>query len=198
MVSLCGCTTTILPPAAPSEPATVYLIDYGQHSGLVFPYANGSGEAVEGRGEERTPSYVEFAFGEWRWFALNEEGFFGAIRALLFPTQGTLGRREIHTPPRQRREPGWHFDQIYPLTVEAADVRKLRAELEARWQVHEEERVYNETNGLTFVPDPQRYSLLRNCNPVLAGWLSQLGCEVRGMALLSQWRIESAPAGADD
>lgn len=188
-----GCSTTIVPPDNLQEPKSVYLIDYGRHSGLVLPHP----------GEPRLfenvdpPPYVEFAFGEWQWFALSREGPIDAIRALLVPSQGTLGVRAVEGSPREHHQPGWHYVEAIPITVERQAALDLSERLARTWHEQHEKMVFNEVNGLSFVPVEKRYSLFSNCNPVLAGWLMELECEIRGAALLSDWRLATQDQDAE-
>lgn len=176
--ALSGCGATIRPPTDPADPVRVYIIDYGRHSGLLLP-----------REEERV--YVEYAYGEWGWFAENRAGALHVFRTLVVPSRGTLGRREHYGPidePTLSRS--FIFDQIHPLTVGGEEARALRRRLDERYEREEESELYNSAQAMHFVHDERRYTFWNNCNPVLAGWLKELGCEVRGPALLSRWRIE--------
>jgi hypothetical protein len=178
LLGLVGCTTVVTPPHHVIDPVSVYLVDYGRHSSLVFP--------------QDENSMVEYAFGEWRWFALNDTGLLAAFRALCWSTTGTLGRRFIVT------EGPAGFDHVFagialfevPVEREAADA--LAGRLDERWVQQEDDMVYNAEYDFYFVPDAQGYHVFRNCNPVVAGWLRDLDCQVRGPALLSKWRLRRA------
>jgi len=50
-----GCTSTVIPPKRVTDPAAVFLTDYGRHSSLLLP--------------DREGRLVEYAFGDWDWFA---------------------------------------------------------------------------------------------------------------------------------
>src|SRR4051812_31909619 len=76
-----GCATTVIPPARPYDPVTVYLTDYGRHSSVIIPSPQGG--------------YDEWAFGDWEFFALGHTQTWIAIRAMLHSPQATLGRRHI-------------------------------------------------------------------------------------------------------
>jgi hypothetical protein len=176
---LAGCATTVAPPARVQDPVTVYLADYGRHSSLVLP-----------RSEE---VLVEFEFGEWKWFALNQTGFWAAWRALCWPSEGTLGKREL-TPSAaadlRSRAPDI---KVYALAVDRERAGALLEQLEQRWTRNAATAVFNPLYELHFVRDDRHYHLIHNCNPAVAGWLRELGCTVRGPALLSNWRVRPVP-----
>ncbi|TVQ31666.1 MAG: DUF2459 domain-containing protein [Phycisphaeraceae bacterium] len=177
-----GCGATIKPPADPSNPATVYIIDYGRHTSLVLPRESGE--------------HVEYSYGEWSWYAKNRTGALHVFRTLLIPSQGALGRRIHDGPPEEealRRE--FVFDRIRPIIVEAEATQALVNRLDERFEEGLDTLIYNELHDLRFVHDPDRYTFFNNCNPVLASWLRELGCEVRGPALLAHWRIEEPEPG---
>ena len=74
-----GCGTTVVMPTHPADPVTVYLLDHGHTSSLVLPSGGG---------------WVRYAYGDWNYYALGNDGFLDAIAALSWPTRGTLGRKE--------------------------------------------------------------------------------------------------------
>ena len=74
-----GCVSTITPPANPKDPVTVYLLTDARHTGLVLLRPGGD--------------YVEFGYGEWDWYVLNRDRWYNVFDTMLWPTQGTLGRR---------------------------------------------------------------------------------------------------------
>jgi hypothetical protein len=51
------------------------------------------------------------------------------------------------------------------------------------------ERVDHAAYDLAFVPCPEPYSLFHNSNQVVAKWLEQLGCRLKGPALFAVWRL---------
>jgi len=43
---------------------------------------------------------------------------------------------------------------------------------------------------MDFVPHPHNYTYFHNSNHVTAGWLRELGCDVRGPAVDSRWEVK--------
>ena len=80
-----GCATKVVPPSNPVNPVMVYITDYGRHSSLVLPATNGG--------------YVEWAFGDWNWFALGKTSWNYALLAVIWSPQSTLGRRVVPPQP---------------------------------------------------------------------------------------------------
>ena len=88
VVGVCGggCTATIVPPpAAVGRTAPVLIADYGYHSTLILPRAQGG--------------LIEYAYGDWEYFGQNKKSVATALHALLASDQATLGRRVIDREP---------------------------------------------------------------------------------------------------
>ena len=176
MLLAAGCTTVIVPPPAVADPVPVVVVDHGKHSSLVLDVGDGTS--------------VEYAYGEWGWFARSETGWYEVFPALLCPTQGTLGRRELAVPadPESVRGaiPG---EEHLSLAVERARSDALRARLDALVE-HAAERHWNDEYQRWFVPHARDYHVFHNCTHRLGAWLRELGCEVRTGGIYSNYRVE--------
>lgn len=185
LVCLIGCTNVVVPPPAPVQPSPVVLIDHGRHASLVLPGPDSGA--------------VRYSYGDWRYYALNKTGFIETSSAALWRTQAGLGRRELSEPPTAagvRRAVRVGIEDVYELTVESNELRRLRRRLDGIFRANLETRVYNGAYDLEFVHHPRPYTAIYNSNRVVALWLRDLGCRVRGPLLFSKWRIEQPqPAG---
>jgi hypothetical protein len=179
---LISCATTIRPPAAVSDPSTVVLVTHGISTSLVL--ADQRGRAVR------------FAYGDWRYYALNRTGLGATLAAALWPTPSALGRQVIDPaaehPDALVAQLGIAYDEAFPIRVERAAVERLRQDLEKLFLAAMETRVYNPEPNLEFVRHPEPYTLVNNSNRKVAQWLRQLGCRVSGIPLFSKWRIKRA------
>jgi len=190
LLPLAGCTTTVIPPQTPSDPVPIYLTDYGRHSSLLLPVTS--------------TQYMEYAFGDYQWFARGNTTWWTGLRALLHSPQATLGRRTIiidDTRSDQQellQELKRRLDCLRITRIEASRQRvsALVAELDGRFRrsAAAHQPVHNPGTGLDHVPDSEHYWGLHNCNHVTAGWLRRLGCEIRGPAITSKFRVESRSA----
>ncbi|HEX2164330.1 MAG TPA: hypothetical protein VHM02_10305 [Thermoanaerobaculia bacterium] len=186
-----ACTTTIEPPATPSDPVAVYLLDHGRTPSLVLPVDDAGGE----------PGMLRYAYGDWRWYALEQKSSGQGVAALLWPTRGALGREAIPGPPGEaavRAGVEVPIETLHPVLVGAAEVAALAARLDALFESEIDTLVEAPGSGLSFVHHPEPYTFLHSSNRAVAGWLRELGCRVRGTALWSSWRVAPAPAGAPD
>ncbi|MEE8105702.1 MAG: DUF2459 domain-containing protein [Planctomycetota bacterium] len=165
---LAACATTVTPPSAVRDPVTVYMAEYGRHSALFLPRADGT--------------WVEYTFGEWEWFARNNTGALRAFPAMLWPTQGTLGR-----------DPKAHKPQGHSLRVEKAASATLLTELDTAFESEFETRIFNDYMNMEFVHFRQDFSACNNCNGVMVKWLRTLGCDVSGSGLCSSWKFAPQP-----
>jgi hypothetical protein len=169
--------TIIVPPANPVAPVTTYVVDQGYHSSLLLP--------------DRDRRYMQYAYGDWHYFALNQQDWSNAAAALLMPTPGTLGRQEFSDIDnfRQRVDPNRN-QTILKFEVAEAKVTQLLKVLNERFNRHINTRVENSRNGLSFVQDDQDYTLLHNSNHELVVWLEDLDCEVRGFVMLPNFQVK--------
>ncbi len=169
-----GCATRVIPPLAPADPAPVFIADYGLHSSLVFPLAL--------RGEGSTGA-VEYAYGEWEWYALGNEAWWRAPGVVLVPNPGALGRREIGAAANaETLALALGAEGIAEATVDRERAVALLRDLDARWEARAETRVRNSRVGLEFVRDERDYWMFHHCNTQTAEWLEALGCRVSGAA----------------
>ena len=65
-----GCATRVVPPRAIVSPVTVYIADYGRHSSLILPTDTGC--------------LAEYAYGDWRFYALNQYRWYWGMTALIW------------------------------------------------------------------------------------------------------------------
>jgi hypothetical protein len=173
-----GCTTTVVPPAEIDDPVTVVLLDFGRTPGLALP------------GESDAVYYV---YGDWNFYALRNTGAWDGLRALLWPTQGTLGRRRFDAPldsPATLAALRERAHATYPILVSRRRALALRERLDRQFAAAIDSRVFTESLGREFVRYPTPYTGWHNSNHQVRDWLRELGCETRGMAFLSEWRVE--------
>lgn len=177
--------TLIIPPTDPAAPVTVYVIDYGYHSSLVLP---------DGKGK-----LMQYSYGDWRYFALNRQNLGDGIAALLYPTQGTIGRRQFNNLAELKK----HLECDLPkeggeancntlLGFEVAEAKATRLVklLDRRFRQNLPMRVKNPRNHLTFVPDDRDYIMFHNSNHELVTWLKNLDCRVKGFVALPNFQVQ--------
>lgn len=182
--------TFIIPPTAPVAPVTVYVIDYGYHSRLVLP----DGEGM-----------MQYAYGDWRYYALDRQNLGNGIAALLYPTQGTIGRRQFNNLAEFQRQlkrdkpalkdtsdNGMASLRHTLLGFEVAEAKaaRLLKLLDRRFRQNLPMRVKNLRNHLTFVPDDRDYIMFDNSNHELVRWLKNLDCRVEGFVALPNFQVK--------
>jgi hypothetical protein len=170
--------TTIVPPTAPVAPITVYVTDYGYHGRLILPARQGG--------------LLQYAYGDWDYFALERQNWNNALAALLIPTQGTLGRRKFKELAELRQVLGSDWQDIL-LSFEVASSKALHLEesLDVRFHENIDTSVFNPHNGLTFVKDERDYTLFHNSNHELVSWLEDLDCRVEGFVALPNFQSQA-------
>lgn len=173
-----GCATTVYPQANPVRPTAVYVADYGIHSSLLLP--NGDGR------------YVEYAFGDWNFAAMNHCWPNDALGALLISFQSALGRRYItlgpdETVPHPVHPPPHSIQVVY---APYEQVMRVVRELDARYRRSNSVVMHNTDNDMDYVKDSEHYWVANNCNHLTARCLAEMGCDVRGFVMFSQFAVE--------
>jgi hypothetical protein len=173
----CGCAVYVCPPEAPREPVTVYIVDYGRHSSLVLP-------------DTSENTLVEYAYGDWDWFALGRNKWYDVFPTLFLPTRGTLGRRSLRMGPefRDLRRLIW-CERVHEIAVESRAARTLILGLHGEFERHRESLHFKSVYALDFVHSDRAFHVFHNCNHAVAEWLRDLGCEVRGVALYANFEV---------
>jgi hypothetical protein len=173
---LVSCVTVITPPPAPSEPVDVIVADYGRHSSLLLPRSDGS--------------LAEYAYGEWRWFALLDAAWWRVPAVLLWPTRGTLGRRRLPGPATAsalRAQTG--ALSFHRVTVDRPSAEALLAWLDARWESQSATSWHNAIYDLDFVHDDHGFWLGHTCNAAVAEWLASMGCRVSSPTWVAAFEV---------
>jgi len=178
-----GCMATVYPQSRPLHPTPVYLTDYGIHSSLLLP-------AGDGR-------YVEYAYGDWNFAALNHCWPQDVVGALLLSGRSTLGRRYVNVPPGQTVPRPVHPSphSIKVIYGSEQDVQRLVREMDERYRRDATESRRNPDNDMDYVPDSEHYSIVNNCNHLTVRCLREIGCDVRGIVVLSGLAV--APAAGE-
>lgn len=175
-LSMPGCVSTARPPAAPDDPVATFVMSDSMHCGLVLPRSEGG--------------FVEYGYGDWDWYAEDYDSWYHVFDTLLWPTQGTLGRRLTVASDGDALRKEFHWMEVYELVVASKDLMRVRAELGALFQKGIEDLVLNRRDQMSFVPHDDGYWMLHNCNDEIAEWLEQLGCEVSWALIRVGLRVE--------
>jgi hypothetical protein len=174
-----GCSTTVRPPSQPLQPVTIYLTDEFIHSSVVMPVDDGR--------------YVEYAFGDWTYAALNRHDPFHTVRALFFSPQGALGRRYLHLDTKTKDlAPELKGITVNKVVVDRDQVRALEAKLDARF-VPTRSQAENPDNHFWWVTVDDSYALWSNCNTLTKSNLRDLGCQVKSRSFFAIYDVK-APA----
>jgi hypothetical protein len=161
--AVAACVSTVRAPVDPVRPVAVYLRSEARHQALLLPRPDG---------------FVEYGYGDYDWYALGKDRWYHVFDTLLWPTQGTLGRRFL--PARDVHEllatHPWFV--LTPVEVEGERAERLARRLAEEFEASGESELNNPDYDLSFVPHPDRFCLLHNCHDAAADWLRELGCTV--------------------
>ncbi|MFN4091167.1 MAG: hypothetical protein ACK4QW_19260 [Alphaproteobacteria bacterium] len=180
LLTLAACAAVVEPPPAPERPVRAALLDHGRHASLL----------LERPGE----GMVRYSYGDWDWYALGRTSVGQGSAALLWPTQGALGRRRLPgpaTPEAATAQVRVAIEDALWFDVEAAKAQALADELDSVFAANADTLVYNRAFDLELVHHPDRYTLTNNSNRRVADWIEALGGQVAGPVLLSDWRLRN-------
>ncbi len=164
-----GWTARVRPPALVSTPISVFVVRDELHRGLLLPAPAGG--------------FVEFGFGDWEWYARAQEQWHRVFATVLWPTKGTLARREhfARDGAALRATMPWaSFDEF---VVEASAAVRLRERLDAQFVAGNSERVFRTGLRMHFVPWDRDYWFADTCADAVVEWLQELGCQASWVPL---------------
>ena len=180
LVLFSGCAWSVKSPPRPTDAAPIYLTDYGRHTSVIMP--------VNDR------HMVEYAYGDWDWFAVGQNSSFSAVRALLFSQGSTLGRRwfvNIDDLDELKRLSG--ADRVVRLRVPRQRIPRLVEQLDREYTKHIDTIHFNPITHLDHVRSDRHYSAFDNCNNMTARWLRALGCDIGGWTIWSNFTLKDPP-----
>jgi hypothetical protein len=176
---LAGCVGTIATShEAGPETRPVFLLDHGRHSTLLLSRADGS--------------LVRYLYGDWRWYAEGDIGILRAVPTLFAPTPSALGRQILSGPSTDaaiRDQVRMRILALYRLPAARQRIDRLDRRLEGYFERLRDQAYYNAGYAVEFVPGQDPYTLSNNSNHVVAGWLGELGIDVRGNPVFGNWRV---------
>jgi hypothetical protein len=159
----CGCASTVTPPKDPPDPVVVHLLSTGRHAGVLLP--NGDGRTIE------------YGYGHWNWYALLKNEWWRAPGTILWPSQGTLGRRYVRDADLAAMNKSYGGGTLEALRISRASAERLLARLDADFAAGGDPH-YNELYDMHFVKHPDRFWMFHDCHDEVAEWLEELDCDV--------------------
>ncbi|MBC1238365.1 DUF2459 domain-containing protein [Nostoc sp. 2RC] len=167
----------IIPPTIPQQAIAVYVLDFFWHSELVLPNSNGG--------------LVVYAYGDWNYFALNQHDLKNGLAALFIPTKGTLGRRKFSRIDDLQQMVARKNINLLSFKVAQSKAIQLTQTLDKRFMKNIDTLIENHQLGLNFVRDEENYHILHNSNHELIAWLKDLECQVNGLVLWANFRVQN-------
>jgi len=176
LMAIGGCATRIVPPAKPINPVAVYVTDYGRHSSILLPMGDGH--------------LMEYSYGDWEFYALNRYKWYIGASKLIYSDGSGLGRRIVPHPGEDAAlQKLVGSKRLLRVDIEHSRVMELLDELDRRYNGRIETLIKNSYVKQDFVKDDAHYGLFHTCNGETAAWLRKLGCEVDGLAVMSNFEL---------
>ena len=80
--------------------------------------------------------------------------------------------------------------RLLSFVAEADKAAIVREQLTDQFNRHRDTMIYNDYHHLNFVRDDGHYWFAHNCNHLTAEWLRELGCQVEGCVLYSNFEMD--------
>jgi len=162
LFAIFGWTARVRPPASVSTPISVFVVRDELHRGLLLPVPTGG--------------FVEFGFGDWEWYARAQEQWHRVFATVLWPTRGTLARREHFASDAAALRASMPWASFDEFVVDARDAMRLRERLDAQFTAGNRDRVIRSGLRMHFVPWDRDYWFGDTCADAVVEWLQELGC----------------------
>ncbi len=178
LLLLTGCATFLQSPEASSEPRMVFVIDHGRHSSIAIETPSGN--------------LVRYSYGDMRYYRDQDTSLGSGAAALLWPTPATLGRAELAgeaSSSSLQAQLVVGVEEILALEVSGDKADALMEKLDSLHQEGVADHRFVPAYGLVFAPHPTDYVWWNNSSTVIAGWLAEMGVEVRGLGLVASWEV---------
>ncbi|MFW5887918.1 MAG: DUF2459 domain-containing protein [Bacteriovoracia bacterium] len=172
-----SCSSEIVCPQV-SQTSNIALVDHGRHASLI----------VENEDNEMTC----YSYGDWDFYALAQPNFWNGFKALFWPTQAGLGRKELPGPVTNRNiklQLKVLTEEIFILKVDKNKLARFRERIDRVYFKNSDSLHYNKSYDLNFVHYPATYWVFNNSNQITSAWLEELGCKVSGPSLFSSWEV---------
>lgn len=177
LLTLVGClgpVRDLYPPADSDSKRTIYIIQHSWHAGIVLA----SEHLPDGLGflQDDFPesTYVEFGWGDARYYPSSDPGLGLLLRAALWPTPSVVHVAALNRPPRR------YFPQteIIEVTLSNEGYQRLAEYLVSEFQETPEAVAPGLYGPSRFYAGRRYYHLLHNCNHWVARALRRAGCPI--------------------
>jgi hypothetical protein len=182
LAMLSGCALHVRPAPEVVDGVQVYVVDYGD-----------TGRLWLSDGDAASNAYTEWCYGDWAWYAHDQQSTPNGMVVLVLPTQGALGRRQHASPPLVSPDVRAQAQSIHGITVERAKADALTKALELRYTSAADTAHFNAARDIWFVKDENDYWLGNQSSTRTGDWLTALGCDVSGFTLIADYRV-AAPS----
>ncbi len=192
MGTLSGCASNdaCYEPATPPESLrSVYVVKRAWHTGIAVAVDDWPDREWSVLADFPRSRYVEFGWGDARFYQAEEETWWLAIRAAFFSTASAMNVIGFDEPTPQ----ALRADEIIEVRVSEEGLRQLASSIEAEFKEAAPEPMGVPLRGLPepnkFYPGKRRFFFPRMCNWWTAQRLHDGGCPIAAWSVLSANRV---------
>jgi len=177
-----------LPPIADDAELELYVVIHDHHTDLIVEQPEGF--ALGPKGKERA-KYLEYAWGDREWFAMDNKAPLSAINTILLPSGSVVYLDGLNDPVKQTSSSA----TLYRTTLNASEARALFASLEgafsrdtdaSRFAPVEHKRAMRGA----FYPGREFYLIWYDCNAWTVQMLESTGMDTSSVFVFTARNVE--------
>jgi uncharacterized protein (TIGR02117 family) len=175
---LSGCSSTQTSClSTPSEHThTIYISNIGWHTGIVFPPQSHALKKIPEVTRYPADHYIEFGWGDRRYYRSTNPGFFDAARAGLFPSRSVIQISSFPEHPQRL----FKDLEVIPLHMKPDSYETLVSFISSSFKRNDDSIVdsigYGHYQNSNFYPAEGRFWFMNTCNTWISKALAMSSC----------------------
>lgn len=190
--TLPGCATggtCIESATTPEQVRSIYVVRRAQHTGIAIAAADWPNRDWSVLADFAASDYLEFGWGETRYYQAETETWWMALRAALWPNSSVIHVIGAPSPTPDRL----YADDIVEVRISAAGLRQMAEAIEREFA----QRAPTATPvSLRALPEPnrfydakRRFFFPRMCNWWVASRLEEAGCPIAPWTVIAAGQV---------
>lgn len=176
--------------ASPDSLRTIYIVRRGWHTGVAVAVSDWPNQAWTVLNDFPRVDYLEFGWGDERFYQAEKNTLWLGSRAALWPTSSVIHVIGLQTPIATNV----HADEIVAVRIPLEGVRRLTAAIEEEFAG--ERPTPPSGSALASAPSPnrfykseRRFFFPRMCNWWIARRLQNAGCPIQPWSVITASRV---------
>jgi hypothetical protein len=199
VISACASSETCYEPGTPPDALrTIHIVQRGWHTGVVIPAAEWPNRNWSVLREFRNVGYLEFGWGEERFYQADDTTLWDGSRAALWPSPSVVHVIGLAEPAPL----GARANEVVAVKVPADGLRRLTAAIEDEFEGEEPRPNGREVSWAPspnrFYPAKQSFYFPHLCNWWIAVRLKDAGCPIQPWTVVTASQVMERVRGFRD